>query len=166
MRLLLADFGIRLRQVRHSAATRPIALFVSRHRNGFLFTGFKPDATVALRMRFPQGVPVLTERETRIEDGMGQYYLARSFQEECRVFVEQDAPALLRCKADRWPAGKEACLVVSGLVDANVTVYPSAEALQRDVVEFESDTPLEPNIDLTRKCMEFRRISGQISVTW
>lgn len=166
LRLLLADFGIHLRQVRHSAGSQPIALFVSRHRNGFLFTGFKPDATAALRMRFPQGVPLLTERETRIEDGLGRYYLARSFQEECRVFVDQREPTLLRCKADRWPTGKERSLMVSGLRDAKLTVYPYAEALEGDRVEFEGHTELEPRVDVAGKCIELAGVSGQISVTW
>jgi hypothetical protein len=166
MRLLLGEFGFHLRQWRHSASSRPMALFVSRRRNGFVFTGFKRDATVALDMRFPRGVPLLTEWERRVRDGLGRYYLARSFQEECRVFVAQDAPTLLRCKADRWPTGKERRLVVSGLQDARLTLQPYAEALEEDRVEPEGDADAEPNVHLVGNCIELTDVSGQVAITW
>ena len=111
-----------------SAHTPPLALAVARHRGGLIFNGFKADSTVNLWLRFPEGVPVLTEKQVLIREGRGRYALERWFHEECRVLVEQ-AEGVVSCKEMQHPTGTTRRLRLSGLRGARVTIYPYPEAV-------------------------------------
>lgn len=166
LRHLLARFGYVIRQSRHDASSRCAYLFISRNDNGFLFTGHKPDATVTVLLRFPQGAPLLTERETRLRDGMSQYHLDRSFQHECRLFVTQEAQALLGVKEQQHPAGTARRLLVTGLHDARLTVYPSAEAVAQRRVEVEGAEHRQAVFGDRRRCVTLEAVTGALTITW
>src|SRR5208283_5089967 len=70
---------------------------VSRHDNGFYFSGYAPNTTVVQRLRFPQGAPLMVGLETEIVAGCATYCMPRSWHYECRVFVEQEAESILSC---------------------------------------------------------------------
>jgi len=90
MRLALAELGCEILAEKHSATQRSPMLVVSRHRNGFFFSGYSPDTTLRSHFRFPQGAPVLLGLETQLAPGRSTYTMPRAWRRECRVFVEQD----------------------------------------------------------------------------
>jgi hypothetical protein len=146
-RYLLASFGYRFVQERQHPGVKPVLNFVTRHRNAFIFSGFKADTTVVLRYAFPQGAPLLVGAETVIEDGAATYFLDKSFHKECRIFVRQPSGGVLSCKEKPpFPTGKERKLQVSGLQDADLVVYPPLERM--DEVVFELDGQ-EVDIEVT-----------------
>jgi hypothetical protein len=166
MRSVLAWLDCVITQVRHDAASRCAYLFVSRNDNAFIFTGHKPDATTRVRLFLPQGAPVLTERETRLIGGRAQYAFDRSYQHECRVFVQQAADTLLSCKEQQHPIGTRRRILLSGLSEATVTLYPSADAVEQETVELGSPKNLKVTYDKQGKCVIVTGVTGNLMVTW
>ncbi|MGQ9731257.1 MAG: hypothetical protein ACUVX8_08260 [Candidatus Zipacnadales bacterium] len=166
LRNLLAEFDCEFTQVRHDAATRCAYVFVSRNDNAFLFTGHKPDATTQVQLRLPQGAPLLTERETRLVDGRAQYGFDRSYQHECRVFVQQTADTLLSCKEMQHPTGTRRRILISGLQDATLTLYPSTEAVEHKTVGLDGPEGLRVTYDQARKCVLVSQVTGNLTVIW
>jgi hypothetical protein len=166
LRYLLGELGYQLVQRRHGAAARCIYAFVSRRDNAFIFTGHKPDGTASLLLRFPQGPPLLTERDARLQDGMAEYFLDRSYQHECRVFVDQASDALLTCKEQQHPTGTSRRLLVSGLSRATVTLYPSVAAVQAESVELSGPQDIEVRYDKGARCLTVAGVTGNLMVTW
>ena len=182
VRYLLTSFGYRFVQERQHPGVKPVLNFVTRHRNGFLFSGFKADTTAVLRYAFPQGAPLLVGAETVIQDDAATYFLDKSFHKECRIFVHQSSGGVLSCKEKPpFPTGKERKLQVSGLQDADLVVYPPLERM--DEVSFELDGQ-EVDIEVTGgssggqrlaaahaihregDCIHLRSVTGVLSVNW
>jgi hypothetical protein len=129
MRYLLADFGYDIRQDRHDPATKPAYLFASRNRGSYILNGHKPDATVTVHLRFPDGAPILTERQTRVRRSAATYFLDRSFHHECFAFVRQEAESLISHKEQRTVPTETRAFDLHGLKDAVVTLYVPREAV-------------------------------------
>ncbi|MFQ6130439.1 MAG: hypothetical protein ACE5R4_00235 [Armatimonadota bacterium] len=166
LRYLLAELGWAFVQRRHDPAARCLYTFVSRKDNAYVFTGHKPDATARLLVRFPQGAPLITERETRLRNGLAEYALDRSYQHECRVFVEQRADTLLGCKEQQHPTGTSRRLLISGLADAEVTLYPSAGAIASETVAVDGAGDPAVSYDKQGECLTMTRVTGDLTVTW
>jgi hypothetical protein len=98
MRRALAAFGWAIVHEKPSAAQPGPLLCVSRHRNGFFLAGYTPDTTVALHLRTPQGIPLLSGLDTWVSGGNARYALPRAWFRECRVFVEQADGGPLSCR--------------------------------------------------------------------
>ena len=138
IRYLLTQFGYTFQQVRHRPDTKPVLNFVTRNRNGFIFSGFKADTTVALRYGFPQGAPLLVETEADVSGGVATYTLDKSFHRECRVFVRQDNGGTISClEKPPFPTGMERKLQVSGLADADLSIYPPLDRMDKVVIELD-----------------------------
>jgi hypothetical protein len=107
---------------------------VSRSNNGFYFSGYSPNTTVQQRLKFPQGAPILTGFETRLDKGYSTYSLPTAWHKECRIFVEQQE-GILSCK-EAYSGQREITrrLQLTGLKNATVRIYPeeriTAEQLQ------------------------------------
>ncbi|MBI2298467.1 MAG: hypothetical protein HYU66_05860 [Armatimonadetes bacterium] len=157
---LLADLGLTVAQEVPLAAGRRAALFIKRHDNAYWLAGHKPDATVSFRLALPDGVPVLTERETVTVAGTGLYHLDRSFHRECRVFVRQ-AGGLVSCKVEQHPPGATCRLRVAGLEQATVTLRPPRERLGATVVEGGN-----AEVDEARGVVVVQGVTGALRVTW
>ncbi|MFA6083811.1 hypothetical protein [Mucilaginibacter sp.] len=69
--------------------TNPV-LTIARSNNAYYFSGYVPGTTVKQLFKFPQGAPLLTGFETRIENGYSTYNLPTAWHKECRVFLEQN----------------------------------------------------------------------------
>ncbi len=64
MRFMLNQFGYTFSVEKGSPAVKTPLTLVSRSKNGFFFAGYTPDTTASLKLRFPQGAPVLLGYET------------------------------------------------------------------------------------------------------
>lgn len=131
MRYALQSLGIHITVEKHSAAQGSPVLTVARHANGFFLSGFTRDTTTALRLRFPQGAPLLAGLETRLIGGQTRYTLPRAWHRECRVFVQQKRDGGLAChEINSGMVGVERRMHVSGLDNATIRFYhkPGTEA--------------------------------------
>jgi len=179
LRYLMARFGYTFQQVRRRPDTKPALNFVSRKRNGFIFSGFKADTTVVLRYGFPQGAPLLIAAEAEVSGGVAAYTLDKSFHRECRVFVRQDDGGVVSClEKPPFPTGMERKLQVSGLVDADLCIYPPLDRMDRVVVELDG-RPVDVTdtggtsggremAGATRLAnrVELKGITGVVSINW
>ena len=105
---------------------RPILHF-SRCRRALWLNEFSKDATVKLHLSTPDGAPAFDNTEFLIEDSVGTYPTARWIHTDCRVFIKQKAPSKISIRRDAphthiWLDER---MFITGLVDAEVTVYPS-----------------------------------------
>ncbi|MDW7658302.1 MAG: hypothetical protein SCM11_14130, partial [Bacillota bacterium] len=125
-RLALSRFGYLLCVKKMNPEQRNPAVMIHRCENAFYFSGYNPDTTIELKLRFPLGAPMLIGRETWLRDGCSHYQLPRSWQHECRLFVDQknsDVP--LSCIEDT-PRDNRYCrhIRIRGLNQATVYIFP------------------------------------------
>lgn len=125
MRLVLSEFGYSIRLTKPVPETRSPLLLVSRKYNGFILSGYTPDMTVGVRLRFPHGAPVAVGTETWLEDGQSTYTLPRTWHKEVRCMVDQTANGTVSCieGISELPS-IERRLILNGLKDATVHFYP------------------------------------------
>ncbi|WP_256759538.1 hypothetical protein [Cohnella sp. WQ 127256] len=171
VRQLLAEFGYELRQTKPEETSKPALLFVSRHDNGFYFTGCRQDTSVALRMRFPDGVPVIPGQTVRAGKNAATYSLDRTFHDECRVFVDQLETTTVFCREympNPTPRKVSVRFIhVTGLREATVTIYPPLASLEAGTVEVRADNAyvnLEGRVCGDRVVIP--NISGEMEITW
>jgi len=171
VRQLLREFGYELRQIKHEETNKPALLFVSRRDNGFYFTGCRQDTSVALSMRFPDGVPIMTGQTIRAGQGAAAYSLDRTYHEECRVFVDQRETTTVFCREYMpVPTPRKSStrfIHVTGLREATVTIYPPLASLIAANVEVRAD---QAYLDL-KDCvfgdkLVITNVSGEMEVTW
>lgn len=147
LRYLLTDLGLDLRQERREITTKPAYLFASRCRGGFVLNGHVPDTTVALRLGFPDGAPILCERQAVVQGGSALYHLDRSFHFECQAFVRQKAATVVSHKEGGIGPGRTRHFRISGLKDASVALYVPRQAIAsgalvvRNVIEYVVQDP-------------------------
>ncbi len=144
MRFALDRFGYRVAVRKTDAGQRNPVTAIARHDNGFFFSGYTPNTNVELRLRFPQGAPILTGLETELRDGQACYRLPRAWQRECRVFVAQREGEVSCAEQCSGADGIARRLALSGLNDATVCFYPESSVRSR--VTLQPD-PKEPFID-------------------
>ncbi|MHB1357784.1 MAG: hypothetical protein ACYCZF_17585 [Anaerolineae bacterium] len=121
-RLLLAAMGYQISHLSQAPEQRDPQSFVSRHRNAFLLSGYKPDNTVELALSFPDGAPLFTGDDTILENGLAHYHFDKSYHKECRVFVKQQSGRLQSRKTLNHEF-TESEFAIRGLKDATVTLY-------------------------------------------
>ncbi|MBN2583655.1 MAG: hypothetical protein JXL80_11355 [Planctomycetes bacterium] len=141
VRFLLADFGMVIRQSRHDAATKAISLFASRSRGRYVINGHKRDATTSVQLSFPDGAPLLSERQARIKKSAATYCLDRTFHSECFAFVRQEAESLVSYKEQRTVPGEHRTFDIHGLKDAVVTLYVSQDAVANKTLKVRRIVP-------------------------
>lgn len=126
-RFLLQDFGYTLAVRKERPSQRNPLVCVARADNGFFFSGYHPNTTVELQLRFPQGAPLLVGHETRLRSGRSTYVMPRAWHRECRVFVDgQEAGELSCTEQPSVQYGVERRLQVKGLEKATARIYPPA----------------------------------------
>ncbi|OGV81501.1 MAG: hypothetical protein A3K19_26045 [Lentisphaerae bacterium RIFOXYB12_FULL_65_16] len=127
MRQALQSFGIFITPEKRNPEQPNPMLCVARRSNGFFLSGFTPDTTTAVQLRFPQGAPVLTNLETWVEGGRAQYNLPRAWHRECRVFIEQGEDGRVGCmERCSGMVGVSRRFLVTGLRNATVRFYYEA----------------------------------------
>lgn len=104
-------------------------LCVSRHDNGWFFSGYQPDTTVSQAYSFRSGAPLLIGCETWLAGGESTWTMPRAWHRECRVFVEQETDARLSCReVHAGMVGVHRRLQVTGLQAATVRCFPPLES--------------------------------------
>lgn len=171
VRYLLSEFGYTLLQTKHEENANSALMFISRHDNGFLLTGCKQDTSVSLKLRFPEGVPVITGQTAMIGEGEAAYALDRTFHDECRVFVNQKETSRVWCRENQpFPTPKKRTvrqITVMNLLHADVSIYPPLEALQAGRVEVKNgNTYIELTGKIAGDRIRLNEISGTIDISW
>ena len=148
MRALLARMGWGIRYEKAVTGSRGPVVSISRHDNGFFYSGYCPDTTVGLALSTPMGAPLLMGYETLLEGDESHYRLPRAFHQECRVFVRQKQRSLVSCheliSVDIHTARR---IEITGLSDAEVWLYPTGQAsshlLYNSVYPYMTGQPLD-----------------------
>lgn len=96
-RFVLARLGRHVGLERDDVDVRAPYNLISRHRNGFFFSGYAPNSTAVQHLRLPQGAPLMIGLDTRLVGGRATYSPGRSWHSECRVFVEQSRDGVITC---------------------------------------------------------------------
>jgi hypothetical protein len=185
-RYMLAELGYALLQTRfddssaqyagtmYAEQTKTMYCYVSRRDNAYLFSGYKPDSTATIRLRFPQGAPIVTGLSAVIEDGCSLYAMDTSYHRECRVFVKQSGSGIVACKEGHPIRTRKKdtarSIVITGLMDAEVTLLPPLDALRSKRVEVNHTHRerryLELDYDPAEGFVRLSHITGTIEVTW
>ncbi|MFD0672603.1 hypothetical protein [Cohnella sp. GCM10027633] len=170
-RYVLSQFGYSLLQEKQDAASKPALLFIARHDNGFLFTGCRQDTSVALKMRFPDGVPILIGQTTKVGEGSSLYSMDKTFHDECRLFVRQSNGSLVSCREHSpMPTPNKSStrlLAVTGLREASLTIYPPLAALRAARVEVKCGNGyLELGDYASSDCIKLDHVDGAIEISW
>ena len=109
---------------------KPAALSIVRKDNGLIFSVYNPNTTTDTILKFPLGAPILTGGEAEIKDGMAHYRFPRADHRECRVFVDQKQGFV---SVREWaPVSNRfhRMVVVDGLEDATVCLFPEAHDVE------------------------------------
>jgi hypothetical protein len=182
MRLMLGELGYTFGFIKASVDLRSPYNLVSRHDNGFWFSGYAPNTTVAQRLRFPQGAPLMVGLETEIAGGCATYCMPRSSHYECRVFVEQEAEGILSCvEQPTAMIGLHRRLYMTGFRRATIRAF-LPKAIEPKQVEMLLNPRDPANILLTEEeappipfkkvedrrghCFEARDVTGSVLLSW
>nr|WP_320178409.1 hypothetical protein [Roseovarius pacificus] len=174
-RYALEAFGYCFGTDRRTPAQRAPLVAVARHDNGFYFSGYTPDTTVGLRLRFPQGAPVLLGYETLLEAGQTTYRMPRAWHRECRVFVDNQADgALSLTEQPSVQYGVTRRWRLSGLNNATVRFYPPDTAPVERVHAWlnthypwkQGQIDVGPGDPSQGPCVEVRDVTGTLTLGW
>jgi hypothetical protein len=182
MRLMLSELGYTVGFVKAAADLRSPYNLVSRHDNGFYFSGYAPNTTVVQRLRFPQGAPLMVGLETEIVAGCTTYCMPRSWRYECRVFVEQEADSILACvEQPTVMVGLHRRLYMTGFRGATLRVFlpEGIEASQVEILLNPRDpanillteeegacVAFEPVADRHGRYFQARGVTGSVLLSW
>jgi len=182
MRLVLSELGCTFGFDKATVDLRSPYNLVSRHDNGFYFSGYAPNTTVAQRLRFPQGAPLMVGLETEIAAGCATYHMPRSWHYECRVFVEQEAESILSCvEQPTVMLGLHRRLYMTGFREATLRVFlpEGIEAGQVEMLlnprdpanillteEAETRVAFDPVADSHGRYFEARGVTGSVLLSW
>lgn len=175
MRLALRTFDVDLRVEKLRVGQPTPMTCIARHENGFFFSGFSADTTVAQSFRLPQGAPLITGLDTVLVGGCARYAMPRAWFRECRVFVDQADGGPLSCRVRRsGHVGIGQRLEVKGLVDATVRFFPQPETTERVEMRLNAAMPcLTGDIPKMRRIqdalggyIEVSGINGLLMISW
>ncbi|MDD5678371.1 MAG: hypothetical protein PHW60_10340 [Kiritimatiellae bacterium] len=174
--VLLDRCGWRFAFHRGDATAHEPVVAVSRHRNGFYYTGTNHHTLVEHELRAPFGAPVMNGYEAQLKDGSAFYRWPRTWRHECRVFVKQNKQSVISCREHcshlhgitRW-------ITITGLEDAELAIFPEPGAENRLTVLPNPRTPYV-NGAFARTCPDgkdgwkfFRtvdKLSGKVLIYW
>jgi len=174
MRHMLTAFGYTFAVDRREPGDRAPMVCVARCRNGFFFSGYHADTTVTLRLRFPQGAPLLVGFETILDGGCSTYTMPRAWHRECRVFVEQADDSKLACREMlSGHYGVRRRIQIQNLQNATVRFYPETGTEERVAMVVNSPYPYVENaVEFSREdgppgchCLA-RDVTGTLIISW
>ncbi|MGO8789608.1 MAG: hypothetical protein ACLQVL_19795 [Terriglobia bacterium] len=167
MRLMLAKFGYEFRVERPTLETRMPLVLVSRSNNGFFFSGYSPSTTATLRLRFPQGAPILNGYETWLEDGRSVYTMPRAWRRECRCFVDQNAEGEISCvESTAEEVGVRRRMLLGALKSATVRFYPEIRPSGLPVRMENNEKRITYSQESGGRCLIVRDITGKLLMSW
>jgi hypothetical protein len=171
LRLALGEFGWSIRMGRSAADQPGHSLTVHRSDNGWWFAGLARSTNVPLRLRCPDGAPLLLGHEAWLEDGHAVYHLPRAWRREVRVFVDQAQGGEIACvEGTHEQMGTVRRFWVKNLKDANVVIYPeagrTATVLCDPVWPFFLGQAVEHTVEDGGRRIVCHHVTGNLSVIW
>ncbi len=170
--LLGAATGWRIRANLTKPSAPPPRTNLSRHDNAFLFHVFAPDTTASLRVRTPLGAPLVTEYDTRIEDGDALWRPGKSWRPECRLFADGQESGTVTVKTSfaAFP-GFTGRLHLTGLKCASLRFFPpdgfrETTELVRNGDMLDEVSPTEWEETPFGPCAVWRDLSGSAYIAW
>jgi len=179
---MLSRYGYTFRQTCRTPATKRALVFIHRHDNAFYFSGFKADTTVQLTFDLPEGAPIFAQKEAVLSADGATYYLEKSFHVHAHVLVRQKEESMVHCRdLPPLPQGKVRHLLITGLVDADVTIYPPPERWNEIEIRqgqhgvmivdaFGNGTQgtriMAENADQVKTRLKLTGITGELSIIW
>lgn len=144
---------------------------ISRNDNAFYFSGFTPNQTIEQQFLFPQGAPVFTGYETELKNGIAHYRTPKAYQEECRVFVEQQEGIVSCYEVAPVEYKVKRRIGVNGLKNATVRIYPGLDSEFKAVTNVgypynKPSLPLKKGTDFAGIYYEFTDITGELIAVW
>ena len=177
MRWMLNGFGYEFHWEKSAPQTRNPLVLVARSDNGYFLSGYCPSTAVKLRLRFPQGSPVLIGCETILEAGQATYFMPRAWHHEVRCFVDGQTDGEISCvERQSGQIGIERRLQLSGLKNATVNFYPPTHAKVKKVImtgvlmtvsapeKAVNSLPYETSEE--GRCLTIRNITGELLISW
>jgi len=158
-RFLLGILGYSIEQSPYDSQNSQV--FISRHNNAYIFSGYKPDTTVELSFKFPEGAPIFFNYDTVIKEGASSYCLSKAFHEECRIFVKQFS-GKIKCRRTLRHEFTEDEVEITGLENAEVTFYPPETKLEK--VQVSPRYKIEVCRD--SKFIKIKSVEGNILISW
>jgi hypothetical protein len=173
MRYALSELGYSIFFQKANGSLRNPVNTISRHGNGYYFAGYVPNQTVEQLFRFPQGAPIFTGTETQLKEGYSSYRFPKSWNRECRVFVEQH-DGIVSCREMAPVEFKVSRKIgISGLNNATVRVYPEGEDQYYKAMPQNNHYPAEEIIlestkgnDFEGTYYEYKNVTGELVITW
>lgn len=125
VRLSLSEFGFDLRFAKYGPGIKTPVTMLHRSGNAFWFSGYVPDTSVEMKLRFPLGAPLFVTGETVYENGYSVFHMPRSWYKECRVFAQQPQDGVLSC-IEHTPVSHamRRRIRVSGLKNTTLRIFP------------------------------------------
>lgn len=174
LRYILKVFDFNYGIEKETPAIKNPILTISRSDNGFFFSGYTPNTTVLQKFRLPQGAPVFTGFETKLQNGFSTYYLPTAWHKECRIFVEQP-DGILSCK-EAYSGQQEISrrLQITGLKKATVRIYPGDKASAASLQVFLNASypwktgriAFKEEDNESGKCYVVENVSGELGIAW
>lgn len=171
VRYALSKFDFTIGYIKKVHKSKDPVTMISRHENAFYLSGYSPDSTVGIKLKFPLGAPLLLGSETYIDNKCAVYHMPRAWHKECRVFVEQNNSEIISCK-DIAPASyfMYRRIEIKGLKDAVVRIFPrtgfeeKTEILLNPVGPYIVGEPHEEKIVKTKwgTVIELKHVTGTI----
>ncbi len=127
-REMLMCFGWKIGFHTDGRLPRLPVLTIHRHDNAWFFSGYLPDSTVEPRFQTPFGAPAFLGTESLVKNGSTAYRLARAWQHECRIFVEQESGWLSHVEPHPAQFGVTRRLKIQGLENAILRFFPPLDA--------------------------------------
>jgi hypothetical protein len=125
MRMVLQEIGFHISFIKNDPSVKSPVIMLHRKNNAFYFSGYVPDTTVKIKMKFPIGAPLLIGGETRLHKGFSEYFMQRAWHSECRAFVDQEEDATISCKeCISVSFYMKRRLLIAGLKNATIRVFP------------------------------------------
>ncbi len=123
-----------------------VTMAVSKSNNAWYFSAYNCDTTTDTYLKFPLGAPILSGRETEIENGFAHYRFSRCEHRECRVFVQQNDGVISMREAAPVNMRYRRRLRIGGLKDATVYIFPEKGCEQSTILS-ERDPDETPCVD-------------------
>lgn len=174
LRYVLQEFGINCSVDKQDPSVKNPVLTISRSNNAFIMSGYNPGNTVKLRFKMPQGAPLLTGLETKLEKGNSSYVMSTAWNRECRIFIEQD-DGIVTCKElHSGQLGITRRFQVTGLQKATMRIYPENDVTDESFhayvnADYPWKTGLFPFIQGDEKFgryFEIENVTGSLVVSW
>ncbi len=174
LRAALSEMGFKIIFSKPNINDKTPINCISKSDNAFCFAGFTPDQTVEESFKFPFGAPIFTGYETNLLNGAASYRMPKSYFAECRVFVEQNEGKITLKEHAVGEFKKIRHLELTGLNNAKIRVYPSANPNPNIEPEFRKGSlytkatwlPSKKIIDSTGTYWELENVSGNIFIIW